>query len=128
MIYLLLYLHIICTFIKGGLTVWLKLQDVPRHCIWMSLSNISICQILHLSKSCRNVSLSPPAEPLSPVDFLDCEIIPYKHDRDVINGKYVWSLLFPRHFYQMFSMIHNHVTQIQLQPQKKPSISFVVRL
>lgn len=60
---------------------------MPRHCISMSLITISFCQILHLSRSCRNVSLSPPAELLSLVDVLDCEIIPYKHDRDVINGR-----------------------------------------
>lgn len=50
-----------------------------------------------MSRSCRNVSLSPPAELLSLVDVLDCEIIPYKHDWDAINGKdlqYVWPSAF----------------------------------
>lgn len=81
---------------------WVKLQtNMPRHCVWLSLITISFCPILHLSRSCRNVSLSPPAELLSLVDVLDCEIIPYKHDWDVINGKdlqHVWLLLFPLHF------------------------------
>lgn len=91
-------------------------------------SYFHFCQLLHMSRSCRNVSLSPPAELSSPVDVLNCEIIPYKHDWDAIHGKdlqCVWSCCFLCIFSRCFPWFR--LIMLLSYSNKKPSIFFFCR-